>query len=167
MKIIGLDLSLTSTGVAGDGWTDTIVPGSRRGHERLQFIRDAIGDYTRMTDFVVIEGLGFGHDRDRANAGLSWIVRHDLWRRDLGYGLVPPSNRMKYATGKGQADKDAVLLAVARRFEWFDGGNDEADALVLAAMGYDRAGAPLVVMPEAHRKALAGCKWPGSMAAVA
>lgn len=165
MKIIGLDLSLTNTGVAGNGWTESIPTGTRRGHERLQFIREAVADYTRMADFVVIEGLGFGHDTDRAGAGLSWIIRHDLWRRDVGYGLVPPSNRMMYATGKGQADKDKVLLAMARLFEWFAGGNDEADALVLAAMGYDWAGAPLAKVPETHRRALKGCKWPGSLKA--
>ena len=162
MRVIGLDLSLKSTGVAGDTWTEKIVTGDRRGHDRLQYLRDAVTDYTRHADLVVIEGLSFGsYDTDRAGAGLSWIVRHDLWRRGTGYGLVPPSNRMKYATGKGQANKEAVLLAVARLFPWFAGGNDEADALVLAAMGYDRAGSPLVRLPETHRRALTGSYWPG------
>ena len=35
-----------------------------------------------------------------------------------------------------------------------------ADALVLAAMGADHLGCPLVGVPQAHRAVLAGIRWP-------
>jgi crossover junction endodeoxyribonuclease RuvC len=54
-----------------------------------------------------------------------------------------------------------VLLAVARRFPDYDvRNNNEADALVLAAMGFDHLGQPLVQMPAPHRAALAAAQWP-------
>ena len=38
--------------------------------------------------------------------------------------------------------------------------NNEADALVLAAMGADHLGAPLVDLPQTHRAALDAVQWP-------
>jgi Holliday junction resolvasome RuvABC endonuclease subunit len=66
----------------------------------------------------------------------------------------------KYLTGKGTAGKDEVMMAVARRFAWFDGDNNEADALGLAAATADHYGAPMVAMPALNRTALAAVTWP-------
>ncbi len=57
-----------------------------------------------------------------------------------------------------------MLLAAARRFDWFDGSNDAGDALWLAALGADQLGVPMVEMPKAHRVALAGVAWPEAQA---
>jgi crossover junction endodeoxyribonuclease RuvC len=58
-----------------------------------------------------------------------------------------------------------VLTDVVRRYVGAAGtvlrGNDEADALVLAAMGSRHLGQPLEgSLPAAHLGAMAGAKWP-------
>jgi hypothetical protein len=55
-----------------------------------------------------------------------------------------------------------VVREVTRRFAWFEGGEDEADALVLAAMGADWLDILSVTMPQTHRKALDAVAWPAS-----
>ena len=164
MKIIGYDQSLTSFGaacVSSDPDRPAELhrwrPGTRRGHDRLQWLLDRVEDSAQDCDLAVLEGLAYGAKGSSLLdlAGLLWAVRHRLWQLTVPYALVTPSSRMKYLTGKGQADKDTCLLAAVRRFSGIEiDGNDTADALTLAAMGADWAGFPLVSMPEAHRAAL-------------
>jgi crossover junction endodeoxyribonuclease RuvC len=153
MKVVGLDLSLTCTGVAvvtQDGAiTDRITsqPARKVGKgdppltlaeraDRLDKLVPQITGYCTAADLVVIEGPSYrsttpSHDR----SGLWWLVV-DFLIPHTPVVEVTPSSRMKYATGKGQIDKDLVLSAVIRRYPHVDvNGNDEADALILAAMG--------------------------------
>ena len=92
------------------------------------------------------------------------IAQGLAWGAGVPVLPVPPSCRAKYATGKGNAGKDEVLLAVARRYPHAPvGGNDEADALVLAAMGARLLGEPVEdSLPKAHLDALAKLALPTS-----
>jgi hypothetical protein len=170
-RVLGLDLSLTSTGVAsnaGGGWSDTIRPKRLTGLDRMTHIRSTLLDlYVPDTGLIVVEGPSFGssgagsHER----AGLWWLVMDALRRRDIPLAVVPPKNRAQYAFGKGDANKREVLAGVGALFPQFDvthrpGLGDEADAFILAAMGADWLGYPLVEVPANHRKALDGCEWP-------
>jgi crossover junction endodeoxyribonuclease RuvC len=186
--IVGLDLSLTSTGIA------ILNTGTRKAHvdriqsdppkterhpktrkplpptllqrtERLGKLRDQICATAEDADLIVIEGPSFAsktgsaHDR----SGLWWLVVHTLddyrWAPIIE---VPPSCRMKYATGKGNAPKDVVLAAVVRRYLDVDvTGNDEADALILAAMGARHLGAPIEdTLPQLNLTAMDNVHWP-------
>ena len=170
-RVVGLDLSLTSTGVASNaGWTERIR--TRPGADpftRLRTIRSEVLDRVRggleHADLVVVEGPAFrgagnetGHHQ---RAGLWWLVLEAIDARDIPWAQVPPACLKRYATGKGNASKDEVLAAVIRRFPAVEvAGNDAADALVLAAMGADHMGVPMVEMPAAHRTGLAKVAWP-------
>lgn len=55
-RVIGLDLSLTSTGVAGGGWAEELRPGPRRSHERMAWLRGHIHALTGGAHLVVVEG---------------------------------------------------------------------------------------------------------------
>jgi Holliday junction resolvasome RuvABC endonuclease subunit len=170
---IGLDLSLTGTGVASSrGWTRVLHPPAKaRGHVRLDWIRDQVLEHVGSVDehLVVVEGPSYGNQGagrqsgHHERAGLWWLITHALWKRGIDYAVASPAGRAKYATGKGNAAKADVVREVTRRFAWFAGGEDEADALVLAAMGADWLGRPLVTMPQAHRKALEAVAWPAAL----
>lgn len=170
-SVVGLDLSLARTGIAGNrggGWTDIIKPPARvAGHDRLAYIkREIIDRYLADVDFVVVEGPSYGNQGSQRQsghherAGLWWLVTHALWARETHVLVMPPANLKKYATGRGNAGKDDVMREVTRRFDWFKGDNNEADALVLAAAGADWAGSPMVTMPASHRTALTALSWP-------
>lgn len=168
--VVGLDLSLTSTGVAlmRTGFRTYRITPEGYGLSRLRLIVDAVREYTDGATLVVVEGPSYGsigagtHER----AGLWWMVQDSLASASIPCAVVPPSNLKKYAVGVGggpKASKDAVLVAAARRWPTFDGRNDEADALWLAAMGLDYLTGRTVVS-ELNRLALKSCSWPAAAA---
>ncbi len=165
-RIYGLDLSLTSTGLASSlGWSEVVKPPSKlRSHDRLAHLKAAILGRVNGADLVVVEGPSYGSQAGQAGhherAGLWWMVTHALWKRDVPLAVAPPATVKRFACGKGNASKDDVLVACCRRFEWFSGGNDESDSVWLAAMGADWFGQPMAQMPAANRKALDGAAWP-------
>lgn len=183
MKVVGLDLSLTSTGVAvitdGEVTLQRIRSTGRKDaslddrHMRLHNLRLDICLVAGMADLVVVEGPSYGQHRQGGQhdrAGLWWLVVDWLrngqdepgggWDRPLAE--VPPATRAKYATGKGNAAKDHVLASVVRRYPTVTvDGNDTADALVLAAMGARRLGAPIETsLPQANLAAMDAVAWP-------
>lgn len=177
MTVMGLDLSLTSTGIAViDGATITLAKVASKGKDvddlvtrsrRLNAIGAAILDLVQIhsPELIVIEGPSmsskFGHAHDRS--GLWWLIVMRLMR-SVVVVEVPPSNRMKYATGKGQASKDVVLTAVVRRYQHQIvqpiESNDTADALILAAMGQRFLGAAIETsLPATHLAAMDKVHW--------
>lgn len=185
VRVLGVDLSLTCTGLAhpgDDGGRTTAVkrPAGQVASKgwtelrRLQWMRsqvlnhvdDATKDPTgrgRHMVLVVVEGLAYRSMSPHAmtRAGLYWLILDALDDHPyVDVAVASPASRAKYATGKGNAGKDVVMREVARRFPDFAGGEDEADALVLRAMGMDHLGRPLAVMPATHRAALDAVEWP-------
>lgn len=184
--VVGLDVALGTTGVAGPGWTDTIRTGKLTGEARLDYIADAAATFYRSADFAVIEGPAFskaqqiGHDEMSA---IRWMIRCDLRRRGIPFAVVNPDSRTIYATGKARHKdpttnvkltakqvKGLVRQAVADQYGIDCTGTtryDEADAYVLMAMGMDHRGHPLAALPDTHRRALAAVPWPAADLAVA
>ncbi|MDX3074590.1 hypothetical protein [Streptomyces sp. MI02-7b] len=167
-RVAGLDISLTSTGVATLGGTIAIPTTGRRRdtlverRTRLRHIADTVVTEVGTVDLACIEGPSHhsvgGSVWDRG--GLWWLVVDALVAREIPVAVIPPMSRAKYATGKGNARKAAVLDAAQRRYGAVCATDDEADALVLRAMGLDWLGQPLTEVPEGHRAALGGCQWP-------
>ncbi|MEU4779243.1 hypothetical protein [Micromonospora sp. NPDC023633] len=167
-KVLGLDLSLTCTGIAGNGWTEALKPPpGLRGVDRILWIRDSLtARWLRSIDLAAVEGPSYGsqgssrqsghHER----AGLWWTVVIALRAREIPVAVIPPASLKKYATGRGNADKSLMVLAAARHWKWYEGTADEADALWLAAMAAHHLGHPLADMPKTHRAALDAVQWP-------
>lgn len=164
--VIGLDLSLTSTGIASHGWVAHIRTGSQRGDGRLAFLENEVTSYIRNADMVVMEGPSYGHGAMAGHedlAGLRVIVRRYCFRHHIPYAVIPPSTLKLYVAGKGNAAKGEVRTAVAELYGIHTEGAaryDEADAYAAAAAAYDWLGYPLATVPDRQRAALAGCAWP-------
>jgi len=176
MRIVGLDLSLTATGIAvlddRDGIRVSAV-GSKGAKDatiaqrvaRLDDLERAIiNRLGNDVDLVVIEAPSFGQMRqsgEHLRAGLWWRLVSLIENTIAPVAEVPPATLKKYATGKGNATKDAVLLATARRFPTVDvTTNDEADALWLCAAGAQVFNQPIVDVPLVHLEALDKVVWP-------
>lgn len=185
-QYVGLDLSLTSTGLAmfyphaedADVYT-TLVKSKpkttgpvveKRGKlvrtetyadklGRFQAIESSIRDWIAYGATVYLEGPSYGSAGQATHdiAGSWWNVYRTL-TDDHGclVHVIPPAIVKQYATGKGNAAKDAVMAAVIKRYPDIDIlNNDVADAAALLALGLRLNGMPLEAeLPATHLKAL-------------
>lgn len=185
MRIIGIDPSLTSTGIAAIDTTrqhpaavtsriESTPPKRAKGdktpatiterRQRIRSILDKLRDWaTPHTSLTVIEGPSY------ASAGASTWDRAWLWggvvdmllSRDIPVVLVPPRTRALWATGSGAAGKSPIAVHLSRMWPDLDPGisDDEWDALALASMGAQHLGL-LPVELARHREQLAKIVWP-------
>ena len=174
--VLGIDPSLTSTGLAllgcdssglaehelrrvrskpsGNDWA------SRR--RRIEAIVTTVGAslpplVKQRVDLAVMESPSYSsaststHDR----AKLWWDLYDMLSDRGIRVITAAPTQRMKYVTGKGRADKDVVLAHTIRRFPQLDiTGNDVADAVVFAAIGARELGFPIDNVPTVNQSVM-------------
>ncbi|MEV4458494.1 hypothetical protein [Microbispora sp. NPDC049633] len=164
-SVVGLDLSLTGTGMSRDDGLERIRCGDLRGCDRFSWIAEHIfGDgQTHTADLVVVEGPAYSRALQAGHheaAGLWWHIIYRLDFSDVPYAVVPPSVLKKYATGKGNATKPDMRMALFQRFEIDERDDNKVDAFWLRAMGMERLGAPLVELPKAQREALGKVSWP-------
>lgn len=175
LPVVGVDLSLTSTGLATAAGVLTI-PSSGREGASLPVRRARLADITTRVvlaiseaaaprnALVVIEGPAYASKggKHHERAGLWWLVVDELLSAGHLVAEVPPPTLKKYALGRGVGDKGAMVDAAARRLpDVHTGGqNDAVDALWLRAMGMHRIGAPLCTLPQTHAAALDAVKWP-------
>lgn len=183
MIVCGIDPSLTNTGIAilSDGQPMLLrsighgtLSGRSYAHRsdrivsQCRAVMDAVIS-REATDLAVIEGPAYGacnastHD----GSGLWWGLYSTLRARRIPIAVIAPTTRAKWATGKGNADKTTVLTTVR---SWWPNthvaNHDQADALVLAAIGAFHAGDPMPFpVKERHTANLAAVQWPTEAAA--
>lgn len=175
-RVVGVDLSLTSTGLAvstGQGIEvrrvrsdadDGTIPARSL---RLRRLVGHMWAICSTADLVVIEAPAFakaggkasGHAHDRS--GLWWLLVARLTGNGVPVAQVSPGTLKVYATGAGRGSKDEVLISVVRRWPAVNvNGNDEADALVLCSMGLRHLGEPFESLPQTHVRAMQAVQWP-------
>lgn len=169
MIVAGIDPSLTSTGVAvvrSPERVETAIVTSkppaagtetvRSRFQRMERLATSILDLVDGADVVGIEAPAYGmrnagkvHDR----SGLWWWIVGQLEARGVPVVEVSPPSRMMYATGKGNAGKDLVLVTAAATYKQAAiTGNDIADAVVIAAMISRLAGQPIELRQPTQAK---------------
>ncbi|MGP5672828.1 hypothetical protein [Brachybacterium alimentarium] len=169
MIIAGIDPSLTSTGVAVIRSPERVAtatvtskppaPGTetvRTRFERMEQLATGILDLVDGADVVGIESPAYGmqnagkvHDR----SGLWWWIVGQLEALGVPVVEISPPSRMMYATGKGNAGKDLVLVTAAATYKQAAiTGNDIADAVLIAAMVSRLADQPIELRRPAQSK---------------
>ena len=144
-RVIGIDPSLTSLGLAyriNDQVRSFCVGGKEyRGITRIRYIRDAVEEaLNRYTpDLVAFEGYALGF-RGKSNiifdlGELGGVLKLLILERSIDILLVPPTSLKLFATGKGNADKEKVSLAVRSMLGVTFSTSDQYDAAGLMLMG--------------------------------
>ncbi|WP_404285417.1 hypothetical protein [Glutamicibacter arilaitensis] len=175
--IIGLDLSLTSTGLAihqsGTITTHRIQTKGKRDdtwqqrHDRMNHIVTTITSHVPENTHAFIEAPAYSRSDSGTwdRAGLWWMTYTALQQKNCAITPIAPNLRTKYALGKGggkDTGKDNVLAAAIKRYTDIDiTGNDIADATIILAMGLRLLGQPIDQdLPQTHLAALATIQLP-------
>jgi crossover junction endodeoxyribonuclease RuvC len=148
MITVGLDLSLTGTGVCvltDSGHSLYTIKSKPSGNKHLDEllrlkdivsgIEDILIDQEDDVDLVAIEGLAFMARNTSALvqlAGLNYLVRSLLHDMKKDFTLVAPSSLKKFATGKGNGTKDLVMLEIYKKYGITVLDNNQGDAFILA-----------------------------------
>lgn len=136
MRIVGIDPSLASTGVAfGDGSLAALKQKPSDGDRRLSNIRRGVWAAVEGCDLVIMEDL----PRNAMGAGVTGmvqgVIRELLQDMEIPYVTVTPATLKKFATGKGNAKKPE-LRAAWREYSTVDvANNDMVDAAWLREIG--------------------------------
>lgn len=150
--VVGIDPSLTSTGlvvinkgIVTEQHAIVSKPSKEKTPkaetERLMTIRDSITRSVvtaRKPSVVLIEGLAFMARNTTALvqlAGLNYFIRETLVRGMIPFVIVSPTSLKKFASGKGNVDKNVVMMEVYKRWGFSPENSDVCDAFVLAQIG--------------------------------
>lgn len=166
MRVVGLDLSLTSTGVCDDEGARRLqvpLPKNATETQRARRLRDLsvlVDRACRDADLVVMEGHSFHSQNTHAHSmgELHGVVKVCLLQRGVPFVIVAPTQLKKFATGRGNADKDAVLVAAVNHGAKVN-NTDCADAWWLRAMALHHYRG--TASNEVRRNVLSAIRWPG------
>ena len=148
---IGLDLSLVKSGVVilsnGVIIKQQLVRSKPVGDrpidelKRIQKIVNQIKEIIQeglIPDVAVIENMAF-MSRNTTSltqlAGLNYFVRAMLLSCGVPFYMCAPTTLKKFATGKGNSEKDHILLEAYKQYGVDAIDNNIADALFLAKIG--------------------------------
>ncbi|WP_262058566.1 Holliday junction endonuclease [Streptomyces sp. STR69] len=173
--VIGLDLSLTATGIAyADGTTATIKTKQSDGDRRLLHIAEAIqwavgtgagpmGSDVRPS-LAVIEDIPQNSFAAKPISMVHGVVRSVLIEAGVPYVLVTAATLKAYATGKGSGDKVPMAMAAYKRAGREFADDNQCDAAWLRWAGLDWLGYAEFELPKAQKDRLAKAKWPPAVA---
>jgi Holliday junction resolvasome RuvABC endonuclease subunit len=140
MRILAVDPSLTSTGIClPDGQTHTVKPTKGlSGPARHAWIRDWLRDLIRDNGFqaVAMEDYALG-PKGRTmidTCELGGVLRLQFHELRIPLTLVNPAHVKQWITGKGNADKAAMVSGVTDLAKRQFPTNDECDAWAIGSM---------------------------------
>lgn len=138
MNVIGIDPSLAATGFAifiDDKYRESgvIKPNKNDTNEvRIEHIRDTIQrkiEYYKLKT-AVIEGYSYG-SKGRAtftSGELGGVLRNYFHRNDIELTVYPPTVIKLFATGKGTAKKELMIMKAYKKWGIEFDNSDECDA---------------------------------------
>lgn len=170
MKIVGLDLSLVATGIATENGAEVLryrMPSDANDYDRahrLKHLGILVDRLTRDADVVVMEGHSFNSKNTHAHSlgELHGVVKVTLLQRGVPLQIIPPASLKKFATGKGNADKNLMLATAIRDLGYAGSDHNEADALFLQWMGvawYERVSRREAFAPQYRLEVVQSIRW--------
>jgi crossover junction endodeoxyribonuclease RuvC len=141
MRYVGIDPSTKTGLVIIDKQgniinTQDVTTKVKEDPQRFSDLAEKIIDELEPNDCIFIEGFSYGSKGAGVSFqyGLGWIIRHMLLERGYEYTEVPPTSVKKFATGKGNAKKDAMVLPIFKHWGFEHSSDNVRDAYVLARM---------------------------------
>ena len=176
VAVAGIDTSLTGTGVVDrEGLrfkfeSKAVGMDLYKRRARLRGLARRVVDTATNggVDLVVIEqpayskAMGQMHDR----SGLWWLIVDELIEQGTPTIEVTPSSLKKFATGKGNANKGDMRMALFKRTGLDVADDNKVDAWWLRAFGAALAGHPVVDLPKLNLETLAGYELPSRAAVI-
>jgi len=141
VKIVGIDASLTSTGIAvSNGFNlrtaTESIESKLKGADRLIEIREKIRENIIFAGLVVLEDYAFSRPNQAHQIGeLGGVLR--VLIKEMGKKLLTVGTMQlkKFATGKHNASKEEIAVAAYKKWGIECRTNDETDAAVLVYIG--------------------------------
>ena len=148
--VVGIDPSLRGTGyIALEGGKivrSKLIESKPSGDKPKDEALRLIGIVTEIADnlvvkvpkLVVIEGLAYMANNTTALmqlAGLNYLLREHLIVMGIPFIIVAPTSLKKFLTGKGNCQKDLMLLESYKRYKIYFTDNNLCDAHSLARIG--------------------------------
>lgn len=168
MIFIGLDVSLTGTGLAvmnsacdEEPFTTTIKTDAKSPTiQRIRHVAQTISNARYTPEAVIIEGPSlasrFGKPHERA--GLWWAL-YDIFYDVAPIHIASPKSVKLFVAGRGDAKKPDMIRGIKRIYQNFSGDDNQADAAGLLLMAMVHHGEAAPDLDETHLKALGRVKW--------
>ena len=142
MGFVGIDPS-TNTGFVrldkdGNVLEEKVINGvGKEDPYRMITLVDNIMKELQPGDYITIESPA-NHSKGSYISqmfGIAWAIRIQLMRIGIKYIDVAPSQVKKFATGKGNAPKDQMILPLSKKWGFENRNDNIRDAYVLARIG--------------------------------
>ncbi|MNL43522.1 Crossover junction endodeoxyribonuclease RuvC [compost metagenome] len=140
MRFVGIDPSsetgmviLDKYGNYEDGFD--IVPNDKLSKtEKIDYIVTEVMDNLEPGDEITVEGFSYGSKGKGVDFqyGLGHAIRLELYRSEMKWTEVTPTQVKKFATGKGTTKKENMILPIMRHWGFEHNSNNVRDAFVLA-----------------------------------
>lgn len=166
MKVLGLDLSITGTGVAhttaeGAVCTHLIKTNPKARDRRLILIQDEIRVCAEGAELALIEAPTPRSASSVISGMVQAAARLVLLDMGIPYGTLMPASLKKFATGKGTGDKIPMALAALKRAGLEFPDDNQTDAFWLWVAANYQMGNPLYDLPQLNQESLSKIKMEG------
>lgn len=165
-RVLGLDLSITGTGVAWtgpDGGVSTRLVKTREKDRdrRLIQIQAEIRELATGAELALIEAPTPRSATSVISGMVQGAARLVLLDLGVPYGTLMPASLKKFATGKGTGDKVPMAIAALKRAGLEFPDDNQCDAFWLWVAANYKVGQPMYDLPAINRESLGKIKMEG------
>ncbi len=165
VKVLGLDLSITGTGLAhtveGAVCTHLIKTRDKDKDLRLADIRRVVREFGEGAALALIEAPTPRSPSSVISGMVQGVVRLQLLDMGIPYGTLMPASLKKYATGRGTGDKVPMAIAALKRAGLEFPDDNQCDAFWLWVAANDHLAQPVFDLPAVNRESLKKIKMEG------